>query len=708
MTELRPAPFRDLVTRLFRESAAQGSLFGLPRHKWYRPDPDGPDLSVNFHGMRAGNPAGPAAGPHTQLAQNILLSYIAGGRILEFKTVQERQEPAYPMPCIELAGRRVACDGAQPLFITDALKEYVAGAMLIEMFRQTEVLSGGAWQGLDGAAIFDLGVGYDLAGVARDRVRGFLESMCSAGAIIERLRAEIPKDFAAARGLYYPARISESVTLSVYPHCHAEEIEQIGVLLIEQHGFHLQLKLNPHILGRRTLDGLLCDALGYHQLRVNPRLYAAGMNFIETVDLCRRLQAMARRAGRGFSVKFCNLLEVVRIDPGRPAEYEPLALSGPPLYVLALTLANEVRRRVGPELATSFSGGVDRINFPQAVACGFVPVSSCTDLLLPGGYGRLGGYLEALDREMRESNAVSVEEFILKRFGQTTEARRLAEHGRSAKLQCRSATAWAAGLNTKRAAALARRDARYTAALHGLAAPPAPPSIPEFTSNAEPDLEPRETPALALIRSEVEDELPVCPNAAPFTFTLPKVCFDYQDLEVEPDGAVRNGPEHTYAVENERPTAVFADFCDECGVCEIRPLEGDPSPTMLECLPRFHRTLESWDQDAPRDGYVIHDQPEGGWIRARIGGQIYQLIYVRQTQQYVFDDGAVEALLTGWGHTVIRARPLRPLVGAHTLDMRVYHLLRYLREGVLDERQVNPINVQWMALRRAASGAPRA
>ena len=34
------------------------------------------------------NPVGPAAGPNTQLAQNIVASYVAGARCIELKTVQ--------------------------------------------------------------------------------------------------------------------------------------------------------------------------------------------------------------------------------------------------------------------------------------------------------------------------------------------------------------------------------------------------------------------------------------------------------------------------------------------------------------------------------------------------------------------------------------------------------------------------------------------
>src|SRR5262249_15887884 len=73
MAELVLVPFCDLVNRLYREVRTNDALFGLPRKKWYVPSPNGPDLTVRFHDKLAGNASGPAAGPQTQMAQNILL-----------------------------------------------------------------------------------------------------------------------------------------------------------------------------------------------------------------------------------------------------------------------------------------------------------------------------------------------------------------------------------------------------------------------------------------------------------------------------------------------------------------------------------------------------------------------------------------------------------------------------------------------------------
>jgi putative selenate reductase len=690
MAQLRPAPFRDLVTRLHREPQVRRTLFELPHRKWYRPAPDDPDPGVSFHGVRAGNPAGPAAGPHTQMAQNILLSYVAGGRILELKTVQDNDQLTVPRPCIDMATVGYNIEWSQELCTADALREYVAGSMLIEMYRHNRDLAGEQLDSLPGAVIYDISVGYDLAGISRDKVRGFLDGVRSAWSVIEHLRAEIPREFAAARELHYPARLSDDVSLSTFHGCPAGEIEQICELLIGEHECNLTVKMNPPMLGQQRLEHLLHEVLGYTELRVNPQVYTAGLTLDEGVQLCRRLTNFAEHRGRHVGFKFCNTLEVVNQRDFFPPGNDIVYLSGQPLHVITMTLVDEFRRKVGPHVPISFSAGIDRANFPLAVACGFVPVTAVTDLLRPGGYGRLGSYLRALAKEMQSRDAVNIDDYVLRRFDQEGQARQraVAELGADAGADelNRATVAWAGLLNTSIVAKMARGNPRYRADRNRL--------VPRKT----------ESHLTTFDCLTCENCLLVCPNAANFTYSTPVVSFDYSDVVVSPPGDWHVGEKGLFVIAKDRQVANYADFCNECGNCDtFCPEHGDPHLAK----PSFYRTVESWERAAPRDGFVVHEQPEGGWIRARINGAIYQLTYVKQTQQFLFDDGTVEAVLTGWGHTIVSVRPLKPLTGDHRLDLRIYHLLRYLREGVLDQRGVNQINVQWMARRRAASGAPR-
>src|SRR5437773_9988885 len=145
--ELVPALFRDSVTRLDAEPRVNDALFGLPRKKWWVPAPDALDLSVKFHGKVAGNASGPAAGPQTQMAQNILLSYAAGGRIMELKTVQVNDRLKIPRPCIDMTNIGYNVEWSQELLVHESLREYVAGMMLIEIFRRDPFFCGDALRG---------------------------------------------------------------------------------------------------------------------------------------------------------------------------------------------------------------------------------------------------------------------------------------------------------------------------------------------------------------------------------------------------------------------------------------------------------------------------------------------------------------------------------------------------------------------------------
>ena len=261
MADFRPAPFRDLVTRLHREPLVQNALFGLPQRHWRRSDPDEPDTGVFFGDERVGAPCGPAAGPHTQLAQGILLSYVAGGRVIELKTAHDQGRGRVPNAAASFLEPDVWIDWALPVSLADAACEYVAGAMLIEMFRRDHGLFGGGNEGLSGSWAFEVGVGYDLAGISRAGVRGFLDEIAQAGAVVSRLRSEIPHEFPEAREHAYPTRVARAVSLSVCRDVSADEIEKIGELLIGQHGLDLSLRLDAGCSGRKSSK--LCFAANW-------------------------------------------------------------------------------------------------------------------------------------------------------------------------------------------------------------------------------------------------------------------------------------------------------------------------------------------------------------------------------------------------------------------------------------------------------------
>lgn len=640
------------------ELAAQDAIFDLPRRKWWIPPTDGPDFSVKFHGQPAGTPVGPAAGPQTQMAQNLVLSWLAGSRILELKTVQINDRLRIARPCIDATNVGYNIEWSQELRIDESLREYVAGAMLIHMLRTGDLVASGTFSRA-GETIFDMSVGYDLAGIRSSPVRSFIERMRDARALVEALRGQIPRHEHALRDLDYPTRLSTGITLSTFHGCPADEIERICEFLITQLDCDVVVKMNPPMLGRERLEHLLHDVLGYQELIVNPAAYTSGLSFDEGVLLCRRLAALAVSRGRGFGAKFSNTLEVLNHRRFFPSDQKIMYLSGQPLHVITLALADEFRRAVGPELPLTFSAGVDRQNCANMVACGFCPITTCTDLLRPGGYARLPGYLAELAAQMRRVGASTIDEFIRKARGTAgDDAQR------------------AAAANLASIAREAAADPRYHA----------------NQNRAEPK---RIDSQLDVFDCITCDKcIPVCPNDANFTYPTDAHTLEFCDYVVRDRELVRSAAREI-RVERTMQIANFADFCNECGNCDtFCPEYGGP----FIRKPAFYGSQAGW-RGSRRDGFQVDagDATRGASIVGRIKGR--EFLLVREAWGgYRFEDGAVCLFLREPDFAIERWFAFGPEdVTGHIIDMTAFHTMRILLQSLLDPRRVHAVNVPALA-----------
>ena len=77
---MRPIPFDQLMDWILTEKKTQGTIFGESRLAKL-----GGHARPIF-GEKVESPVGPAAGPNTQLAQNIIAAYVTGARFFELKT----------------------------------------------------------------------------------------------------------------------------------------------------------------------------------------------------------------------------------------------------------------------------------------------------------------------------------------------------------------------------------------------------------------------------------------------------------------------------------------------------------------------------------------------------------------------------------------------------------------------------------------------
>lgn len=670
MVELHCTPFVDLIQRMRLEFRNQQAIFDLPARKWYIPsaDTEAPDLSVAFHDRTAGNPCGPASGPQTQMAQNLVLSWLAGGRIMELKTVQVNDDLNISRPCIDAANVCYNVEWSQELKVAESLDQYVQGAMLIHMLRHAPDVFGLPFgdismSGISGEPIYDMSIGYDLAGIQTPKVVNFIHGMIDARDSVRRLRDQIPRWLGPLRDLDYPTALSDSITLSTFHGCPADEIERICEFLLTELGVHVIVKMNPPMLGRERLEHLLYDVMGYTDLRVHEKAYTSGLQFDESLEMCRRLAKVAASHSLKFGAKFSNTLEVENHRQFFQPNEKVMYLSGAPLHVITLTLAAEFRKANGADFPISFSAGVDRKNFANVVACGIVPVTTCTDLLKTGGYGRLPSYLYELRKEMQKIGAHTIADFILDYRGQRAAANGDAER--------------AGFLNMPLLIAETQADPRYHAAQNR--------AVPKrIDSHLE-----------TFDCITCDKCIPVCPNDANFTYHTGEIRLRYRDIEVRPDGSLTPiGEEREFILEKADQIANFADYCNHCGNCDTFCPEYD-GPYLKK--PNFYGSRESFEAAAPHDGFLVEQFANGRVITGRLGGRLFRYEQSATSDENCFDDGTVKVQIRpATGFTLDEA--CRPPSQPHVIDIGRLYALATLLHGITNSTRVHAVNAPLLSM----------
>jgi putative selenate reductase len=329
--------------------------------------------------------------------------------------VQILDELKIPRPCIDMRNVGYNVEWSQELKLEQSLVEYVKASMLIEILQasgQIPLVAGAT------DIIFDMSVGYDLEGIRSERVQAFIAGMMDASAVVDTLRREIPDAFRQYRDLPFRTDLSRSLTLSTFHGCPPDEIERIIDFLLRQVGLHCIIKLNPTLLGPQEARRLLHEQMGYVDARIPDTAFANDTQWPQALGFIERLKVTADERHLGLGVKFSNTLIVEHDGDFLPASESQKYLSGPPLHVLAMNLVMRLRQHFGNRIPISFSAGIDRGNFADAVALGLVPITVCSDLLKPGGYARQITYLTELQRRMDAVGARSIDEFVALAYGE--------------------------------------------------------------------------------------------------------------------------------------------------------------------------------------------------------------------------------------------------------------------------------------------------
>lgn len=388
---MRPQPFAEFMERLLKEYAEEETALGLPH--LLRMGQEG--CQTTFLGQTPENMLGPAAGPHTQLTSGIVAAYLAGGRYFELKTVQKLYGEALGLhkPCIYALEEGYNAEWSSEFSPEQALAEYVRAYYAICLLSREWYL------GRADGFVFNISVGYDLAGVKSAAVDVFIEEAKDASASeVWRECEEWAKSnlhlFNRVDAAYLASinpHICTSATLSTLHGCPAGEIEDIATYLLEEKKLHTFIKCNPTLLGARFVAQVL-HRFGY-SLRTDPRHFRDDLQMEQALPMFERLKALAEEQDLWFGLKLSNTLPVINSGqlPGSPELY----LSGAPLYPLTVNLAARLAEDSGGELPISYCGGLDAENAPGLLRAGLYPLTCATIMLKPGGYARLTDIAEA-------------------------------------------------------------------------------------------------------------------------------------------------------------------------------------------------------------------------------------------------------------------------------------------------------------------------
>ena len=404
---MTPMSFEQLVDWVLQEKKKRGTVFG--QHHAYRAD--GTHNRTMF-GRTLETPIGPAAGPHTQMTQNIVAAYYAGSRFFELKTVQimdgEELAACINRPCIKADDEGYNCEWSTELTVPQAMEEYIKAWFLLKVIAREFGL--GDMNGFQ----FNVSVGYDLAGIQSPKVDTFLNSMKHAEdtEVFKHCKAYLLEhadwfEHVTTEDIeQIPPEICNSVTLSTLHGCPPQEIERIAMYLLTEKGFHTFVKCNPTLLGyefaRKTMD-----EMGYDYIQFGDFHFKDDLQYEDAVPMLTRLMNTAKERNLEFGVKITNTFPVDVKQNELPSE--EMYMSGKSLYPLSISLAAKLAKEFAGRLRISYSGGADYYNIERIVDAGIWPVTVATTLLKPGGYQRLTQMAKLLDKENAPFEKVDAE-----------------------------------------------------------------------------------------------------------------------------------------------------------------------------------------------------------------------------------------------------------------------------------------------------------
>ena len=268
--QMTPIPFTQLFNWIVTEYKNEQTIFGIPQSNFFYKKNSS---QVKIFNEALEMPLGPAAGPHTQLTQNIIASYLVGGRFFELKTVQILDELKVDKPCIDAQDEGYNVEWSQELKLEQSYDEYLKAWILLHLLKELFGFSKSDERGF----VFNMSVGYNLEGIKTERMNNFIESLKDSSnnekflqyknelilklndenvrhLLLRSVNPNINFDKLITSLQNISPNISNSVTLSTMHGCPPDEIGKIATYLITDLGFNTNVKLILLCLGLICLE----------------------------------------------------------------------------------------------------------------------------------------------------------------------------------------------------------------------------------------------------------------------------------------------------------------------------------------------------------------------------------------------------------------------------------------------------------------------
>ena len=394
---MRPIPFSELLARISGEFRNHDSIFSIHKDQFYKDDGK---HKVKVFNENATTPMGPAAGPHTQLSQNIVASYLVGARFIELKTVQIMDHLEIAKPCIDARDEGYNVEWSTEYTLEKAYDEYLKAWIVLHVIEsaiENKVIEKPSF-------IFNMSCGYNLEGIKQEKMQIFIDSMIDAGKkplfdeYINEAKALL--DEGILEGSDWEGReecvrktldkisrnICPSVTVSTMHGCPPKEIEAICSYLLTEKKLDTFVKLNPTLLGYDTVRKVL-DDLGFNYVVLKRESFEHDLQLSDAKAMLHRLVELAGKEGRKFGVKLTNTLGNVNPQDVLPGDER--YGSGRILLPLSTRVALILSEEFNGTLPISYSGGVSALSVKELFEIGIHPITLATDMLHPGGYAKM-------------------------------------------------------------------------------------------------------------------------------------------------------------------------------------------------------------------------------------------------------------------------------------------------------------------------------